>query len=208
MRFAQLQSFRPTHFQLRTWGKFLLNLCLLTLLASLTSLFISSTSPAWAGINDDKYEGNIFLIFAGNGAIVPPRLSLLQSFQREIPTLLVFYLDDSSDCKQFSFVITRLQDSYGRAVSFIPISVDSLPVKSNYTPEEPGYYYEGVVPQTILLDRKGEVVFNGRGQVKFEEIDDALREVFDLLPRSQSLELKRRPLNEFNSPSDQSPSST
>jgi hypothetical protein len=208
MRFAQLRLFRPTHFQLRAWGKFLLNLCLLTLLASLASLFVLSTSPAWAGINEDKYEGNIFLIFAGNGSIVPPRLSLVQSFQREIPTLLVFYLDDSSDCKQFSFVITRLQDSYGRAVSFIPISVDSLPVKSTYTPEEPGYYYEGVVPQTILLDRAGEVVFNGRGQVKFEEIDDALREVFDLLPRSQSLELKRRSLNEFNSPSGQSPSST
>ncbi|MBE9166265.1 thylakoid membrane photosystem I accumulation factor [Pleurocapsales cyanobacterium LEGE 06147] len=199
MRFAQLRLFRSIHSQLLTWRKFLLNLCLLTLLASLTSLFVLSTSPAWAGLNDDKYEGNIFLIFAGNGGIVPPRLSLVQSFQRQLPTLLVFYLDDSSDCKQFSFVITRLQDTYGRAVSFIPISVDSLPVKSTYTPEEPGYYYEGVVPQTVLFDRKGKVVFNGRGQVKLEEIDDALREVFDLLPRSQSVELKRRSFNEFNS---------
>jgi hypothetical protein len=199
MRFAQLQLFRPTHFQLRAWGKFLLNLCLLALLASLASLYVLNTSPAWAGINEDKYEGNIFLIFAGNGSIVPPRLSLVQSFQREIPTLLVFYLDDSSDCKQFSFVITRIQDNYGRAVSFIPVSVDSLPVQSTYTPEEPGYYYEGVVPQTVLLDQKGKVVFNGKGQVKYEEIDDALREVFDLLPRSQSVELKRRSFNEFNS---------
>lgn len=199
MKLAQLQLFRSIHFKWRTWGKFFFHGCLLTLLASLMSLWVFSTSPAWAGINDDKYDGNIFLIFAGNGSIVPPRLSLVQSFQRQIPTLLVFYLDDSSDCKQFSFVITRIQDNYGRAVSFIPVSVDSLPVKSTYTPEEPGYYYEGVVPQTVLLDQKGKVVFNGKGQVKYEEIDDALREVFDLLPRSQSVELKRRSFNEFNS---------
>ena len=115
-----------------------------------------------------------------------------------MPALLVFYVDDSSDCKQYAIVVSRLQEYYGRAASLIPISVDAIPVKSTYTPEEPGYYYQGIVPQTVLLNQKGEVVFNGKGQVKFEEVDDVLREVFDLLPRSESVELKRRSFNEFN----------
>ncbi|MGL6339366.1 MAG: thylakoid membrane photosystem I accumulation factor, partial [Waterburya sp.] len=43
------------------------------------------------------------------------------------------------------------------------------------------------------------VVYDGKGQVPYEEIDDVLREVFDLLPRSESVVLKRRSFNEFNS---------
>jgi hypothetical protein len=176
-------------------------LCLSVLICLLliTSSIFGWSSPAIASINDDRYEGNIFILFAGNGSLVPPRLSLAESLQRKMPALLVFYLDDSRDCKEFSIVVSRLQEYYGRAASFIPISVDSLPLKSSYSQEEAAYYYKGVVPQTVLLDGDGQVVFNGKGQVKFEEVDDVLREVFDLLPRSESVELKRRSFNEFNS---------
>lgn len=153
--------------------------------------------PALANINDDKYEGNVFVLYAGNGSLVPPRLTLEQSLQRERPALLVFYIDDSSDCKQFSIVVSRLQEYYGRAASIIPVDVDSLPVKSSYSAKEPGYYYQGVVPQTVLLDQKGEVVLNAKGQVPFEKVDDVFREVFDLLPRSESVKLKRRSVNEY-----------
>ncbi|HEY9600054.1 MAG TPA: thioredoxin family protein, partial [Allocoleopsis sp.] len=82
---------------------------------------------------------------------------------------------------------------------------DSLPVKSKYEPTEPGYYYKGLVPQTVLIDQKGKVVLNETGQLAYERIDDAFRQVFDLLPRSESVELKRRTLNEINTeltPSD------
>lgn len=169
---------------------------LLILLASLSCFWIT---PAWAGINDDKYEGNIFVLYAGNGSLVPPRLSLAQSLKREMPTVLVYYVDDSKDCKQFSVVVSRIQEFYGRAANIVPISIDSLAIKANYTPQEPGYYYEGSVPQTVILDQEGKVVLNSVGQVKYEAIDDALREVFNLLPRSQSVELKLRSFNEFNS---------
>lgn len=155
-------------------------------------------SPVWAGINDDTYDGNIYILYAGNGSLVPPRLSLAQTMAREIPAVLVFYVDDSSDCKQYSIVVSRVQEYYGRAASIIPVAVDSLPVDSNFTPQEPGYYYEGVVPQTVVLDQQGKVVLNAQGQIPYEEVDDVLREVFDLLPRSQSVELKRRSFNEFN----------
>ena len=157
------------------------------------------TSSALATINDDRYEGNIFVLFGGNGSLVPPRMDLPTSLKREKPAILVFYVDDSSDCKQFSFLVTRIQEFYGRAASIIPVTVDSFIDKDKYSPDEPAYYYSGVVPETVILDQKGKVVYDGKGQVPYEEIDDVLREVFDLLPRSESEVLKRRSFNEFNS---------
>ncbi|MDJ0575744.1 MAG: thylakoid membrane photosystem I accumulation factor [Xenococcaceae cyanobacterium MO_234.B1] len=176
-----------------------LRLLTLALFLFLTSLSWLWSAPAWAGINDDTYEGNIFILYAGNGSLVPPRLSLAESLKREMPTILVYYVDDSKDCKQFSVVVSRIQEFYGRAANIMPISIDSLPLKANHTPQEPGYYYEGTVPQTVILNQEGKVVFNGKGQVKYEAIDDVLREVFNLLPRSESAELKVRTFNEFNS---------
>lgn len=172
-----------------------LAVCLLIIIAN----FSLSISPALANIDDDRYEGNIYILYGGNGSLVPPRMDLPTSLKREKPAILVFYVDDSSDCKQFSIVVTRLQEFYGRAASIIPVSVDSFIDKEQYSPEEPAYYYSGVVPETVILDQQGQVVYEGKGQVPYEEIDDALREVFDLLPRSESQVLKRRSFNEYNS---------
>lgn len=176
-----------------SWSR--LALSLVVLIAS----FAIWTIPASATINDDRYEGNIYVLFGGNGSLVPPRMDLPTSLKREKPAILVFYIDDSSDCKQFSGLVTRLQEFYGRAASIIPVSVDSFIDQDKYSPDEPAYYYSGVVPETVILDQKGKVVYDGKGQVPYEEMDDALREVFDLLPRSESEVLKRRSFNEFNS---------
>jgi Thioredoxin-like domain len=178
--------------------KRIVNLCLLGLISCSLSAILWGTPPALATINDDRYDGNIFLVYAGNGALVPPRLNLAQSLKRKRPAVLVFYVDDSKDCKQFAFVVSRLQEYYDKAASLIPVAVDSVTFKSNYTPEEPGYYYQGGVPQTVVIDQNGEVVFNETGKVKYEEIDDVLRKIFDLLPRSETAELKPRAYNEFN----------
>jgi peroxiredoxin len=192
--FLQFQKLSKSYLWRACW-----QVCLIVTIAFLSSLSIFATSPALASINDDRYEGNIFILYAGNGSLVPPRISLAESLNRKTPAILVFYVDDSSDCKAYSVVVSRLQEYYGRAASIIPLSVDTLPVKSRYTPEEPGYYYQGSVPQTVVLDQQGKVAYNGIGQVKFEEVDDVLRKVFDLLPRSESQTLKRRSFNEFNS---------
>ena len=160
--------------------------------------FLVFNSAAMASIDDDRYEGNIYILYAGNGSLVPPRIDLKESLKRGTPAILVYYVDDSSDCKQYSFVVSRLQEFYGRAANIIPVTVDSLTLNSQYTPDEPGYYYEGKVPQTVILDQEGNVVFNESGQQKYEAMDDVLREVFNLLPRSESVELKRRSFNEFN----------
>ncbi len=158
-----------------------------------------SSQPAFAGINDDKYDGNVFVLYAGNGSLVPPRFSLADSLKLKKPALIVFYVDDSSDCKKYSTTISQLQAPYGKAASIIPVTVDSLDLTRKYAPTEPGYYYHGEVPQTVIIDNKGKVRLDRVGQVAYEQIDDTFREVFDLLPRTESVELKRRSFNEFNS---------
>jgi hypothetical protein len=175
-----------------------LNACLLFLVVAFTSLSLWLTPPARAGMNDDRLDGNIFVVYAGNGSLVPPRLTLSESRQRQLPVILVYYLDDSSDCKKFTAVVSRFQEFYGRAASIMPISVDSIPLKAVYQPDEPGYYYKGGIPQTVVLNQQGKVVYDGQGNVTFEEVDDVLRQVFELLPRSESVALKRRSFNEFN----------
>lgn len=173
-------------------------LFIIGLLIFSTSFFCLNSSSAMAGLKDDRYEGNIFILYAGNGSLVPSKISLKESLARKAPAILVYYVDDSSDCKEYSIVVSRLQEFYGRAASIIPVSVDSLALNTKYSSEEPGYYYQGKVPQTVILDQQGKVVFNQQGQSKYEDMDDVLRKVFDLLPRSESAQLKRRSFNEYN----------
>jgi hypothetical protein len=162
-------------------------------------LGLGGQPTALAGLTDDRYDGNIFALYAGNGSLVPPNVSLQQSLRYGKPALVVIYVDDSSDCKKFASVISQLQSPYGRVANFIPIMADAIPVKATYEPDEPGYYFKDAVPQTLVFNAAGDLVFNEVGMASYEAIDDAMRGVFDLLPRSESEELRRRPINEVNS---------
>ena len=170
----------------------------LSLLIILLGTGIWHPAPAIAGLTDDNYDGNIYPLYAGNGALVPPRVTLEDSIKQGKPAVVVFYVDDSKDCKQFSTIVSQLEGFYGRAASFIPVIADAIPVKSSYEKTEPGYYFEDKVPHTVIFNQSGDVVFNEIGNIDFEPMDDAMREVFNLLPRSESVELKRRPVNEVN----------
>lgn len=170
---------------------------LAVLIAALVVLSVG-VLPAAAMLNDDHFDGNIFPLYAGNGSLVPPKVTLAESMQRKRPAILVFYVDDSSDCKEYASVVSRIDGFYGWAADIIALSVDMLPVKANYAPTEPGYYYKGYVPQTVVLDETGKVRLDAQGNIAYEQIDDVLREVFDLLPRSESVELKRRKVNELS----------
>lgn len=173
----------------------LMSKCLILLLC----LLIVGIQPAFAGMKDDRYEGNIFVVFAGNGSLVPPRQTLAKTLAQNKPAMLAFYLDDSKDCKQYAVYISQTQAFYGKAVEIIPVSVDTIPPKESYDPTEPGYYYSGGVPQVVLFDKSGEVILNKKGQVPFEEIDDKFREVFDLEPRDESIEFNQRSFNQYSS---------
>jgi hypothetical protein len=171
----------------------------LSVLMLLSCLLFIDTQSAFAGLKDDRYDGSIFVVYAGNGSLVPPKETLSQALSEQKPALLFFYVDDSSDCKEYALVVSRVQEFYGRVTEIIPVNVDTLPVKETYSPTEAGYYYSGAVPQVVVFDRAGQVVLNKKGQIPYEEIDDQFRIVFDLLPRSKSVQLKRRSFNELNS---------
>lgn len=172
---------------------------LVVAIAMVSCLWLMLTPGAIAGLNDDNFDGNIYALYGGNGSLVPPRVSLEQSLSRDDrATVLVFFLDDSSDCKEYTAVVSQIQAFYGRAADILPLNVDAIPVKDEYAPTEAGYYYSGVVPQTVVLDLEGKVVYDGKGQVSYESIDDVLRQVYDLLPRSESVDLKRRAPNEVS----------
>lgn len=156
------------------------------------------TSPAAASLTDDHFDGNIFPLYAGNGSLVPPKVTLAEALRRKRPILLVFYIDDSSDCKAYASVVSRLDGAYGWASDFIALSVDTIIPKDNYEPTEPGYYYEGYTPHTVLLDQEGKVRLSAKGNLPYEQVDDVFREVFDLFPRSESVELRRRHPNEVS----------
>lgn len=169
-----------------------------SLVLAIACFLLLGTPNAVALLNDDHYDGNIYPLYAGNGYLVPPRITLADSLKGGTPTILVFYIDDSSDCKLFAPVVSQVDAFYGRAADILPVSIDTIPIKSSYEPDEVGYYYEGVVPHTIVFDKSGKVALNEKGVIAFEKIDDVLRQAFDLLPRSESVELKRRVVNEIN----------
>ncbi|MFM2431281.1 MAG: hypothetical protein RLZZ511_2494 [Cyanobacteriota bacterium] len=154
------------------------------------------SQPAWAGLMDDNFDGEIFALYAGNGALVPPKNDLEATLKQGKAAVMVFYVDDSRDCKAFSLQISNLQAQYNKVVNFIPVRVDSIVPKTAYEKNDPGYYYKGYVPQTVIFNPQGEVQLDQSGQVSFETLDDTMRGIFNLEPRSVSVELKRRPINE------------
>ena len=169
--------------------------CVLLIMITVT---VGSDRPAWASFDDDRFDGNIFALYAGNGSVIPPKTTLKKSLESDKPTLLTLYTEDSKDCKEFASVISRLQAYYGKVSDIIAVSADAIPLDTKFTKDEPGYYFKKYLPQTVLFDNAGHVVFNEAGVVSFESIDDQYRKVFDLLPREESEELRRRPLNEVN----------
>lgn len=144
-------------------------------------LSLGWSAPSWAGLNDDRYEGNIFALYGANGALIPPKVTLEESQRRQVPTLLVYYIDDSSDCKRYASVIANLQVRYGLGVNFIAYGVDSLDLEDS---EGPGRYYQGRVPQTLLFDGSGQITYESIGNRPLVEVENGIRSLFDLEPIS------------------------
>ena len=155
-------------------------------------------TAAQAGLQDDRFDGNIFALYAGNGSLVPPRMELAQALTEQRPTLLMFYLDDSRDCKQFASVLSQLQAPYGRVAEFIPVNADTILSDRTYAKNEAGAYYQGVVPQVVIFDQQGKVRLNASGQVTYDKVDDVMRDILQLPARSQTETTQPRVLNEIN----------
>lgn len=170
-------------------------------LGILLGTVLGNAQPVQAKLTDDTYDGNIFALYGGNGSIVPPRITLDQSLQLGRPAMVVFYVDDSADCKRFSPILNLAQGFYGKSLSLIAIPVDSLDLeKQSYKPNEEAYYYRGTVPQTVLIGGDGKVSFDREGIFGFEDLDSAIRNLLDLPDAPPELKFRKtdKVINELN----------
>ena len=154
---------------------------------------------AAASLENDRYDGNIFALYAGNGSLVPPRSSLAQSLEEHRAAVLVYYLDDSSVSKQFSPVVSELQRVWGNAVDLIPMVTDPLQNRPDGGVADPAHYWDGLIPQVVVIDGSGRVVFDRHGQVSVDAINTAVSDATGIPMAPGSGNSATLSFNELNS---------
>jgi len=169
----------------------------LRIFSSLLIVFILSVNPVYSARDTDSYDGNIYPIYAGNGSLVPPQSTLSESLKNERVSVLVFYLDDSSTSKQFAPVVSGIKLLWSSSVDLIPLSIDELDNNDKKTFKDPGYYWHGKIPQTVILDGNGNVLLDQEGQVSFDDINNAITKGTGLQKPDFNLTVKS--FNEYNS---------
>ena len=147
---------------------------LFRLFSSLLIIFILSVNPVYSARDTDSYDGNIFTIYAGNGSLVPPPSTLSESLKNERTSVLVFYLDYSSTSKQFAPVVSGIKLLWSSSIDLIPLSIDEIDNDDKKTFKDAGFYWHGKIPQTVIIEGKGNILLDEEGQVSFEKINDAI----------------------------------
>ena len=150
-------------------------LLIAAVIASLIAL-TGAAAAAQASLDNDRYDGNIFALYAGNGSLVPPRSSLPQALADHRTAVLIFYLDDSSVSKRFAPTVSELQRLWGNQVELMPLVTDPLQNRPDAGPADPAHYWNGEIPQVVVIDRQGRVAFERSGQVSVDAISAAISE--------------------------------
>ena len=151
-----------------------------------------------AARDTDSYDGNIFPIYAGNGSIVPPQTTLKDALKNRRVSVLFFYLDDSSDSKAMAPIISGLDLIWRNNIDIIALTTDELQDKKKSDQQnEPNYYWNGLIPQTIILDSDGEVKFDQNGMVNIEEINKIIGGLKGIDIKDSEFSLES--FNEYNS---------
>ena len=160
------------------------------------TLFVLNCSVN-AARTTDSYDGNIFPIYAGNGSIVPPQTSLKESIENERISILFFYLDDSADSKAVVPIISGLDLIWRNNIDIIALTTDELQGKEFKDLKEEGYYWNGYIPQTVLIDGEGNIQFDKNGLIEIDEINKIIGKLkgIDIEDSSFSVES----FNEYNS---------
>ena len=162
-------------------------------------LIFLSPYKANAYRDTDSYDGNIFPIYAGNGAIVPPKTSLKDSLKNKRVSILFFYLDDSSDSKAMAPVISGLDLIWRENIDIIALTTDELQnEEKSDLPTEPNFYWNGLIPQTIVLDSNGQVKFDKNGMVDFGDLNKIISESTGL-ESDENSSFTVEAFNEYNS---------
>ena len=167
---------------------------LFTTLILFLSLLIS---PVNAARDTNSFDGNIFPIYAGNGSLVPPQSTIAQSIKNKRTSVVVFYLDDSADSKEFAPVVSGLKLLWTSAIDIIPITTDEIDMSGKMDPNQPAYYWHGNIPQIVVINGEGEVLLNEEGQAEIETINKAISKATGKKAPDFSISIKS--FNEYNS---------
>jgi len=157
----------------RPWQAMAIGLALLLSLALLPG-------AAHASLENDRYDGNIFALYAGNGSLVPPRSTLAQALEAHRTAVLVFYLDDSSVSKRFAPVVSELQRQWSNRIDLIPLVTDPLQGRPELGVTDPAHYWKGEIPQVVVIDGEGRVRFDAAGSMGVAAINAAISEATGL----------------------------
>jgi hypothetical protein len=161
-------------------------------------LALPGATPAWAGLDDDRYDGNIFALYAGNGSLVPPRSTLADARAAGRVAVVVYYLDDSSVSKRFAPVVSELQRQWGNSIELIPLVTDPLQDRQTEGADDPATYWKGTIPQVVVFDRAGKVVFDASGAVGSDAINTAVSRATGIPLAAGSSALTTESFNELN----------
>ena len=148
--------------------------CLLVRALSLLAALLLVVAPAQAVLNDDRYDGNIYALYAGNGSLVPPANPLSDSLDQGRTAVIIYYLDDSAVSKRFAPVVSELQRLWGRSIDLLPLTIDPLQGREATGPADPASYWHGSIPQVVVIGPDGKVMFDQEGQVLLSDINIAI----------------------------------
>ena len=147
---------------------------LLQLLLGLSAALLLLVAPVGAVLNTDSYDGNIYALYAGNGSLVPPANTLGEAMDAARTSVVIYYLDDSAVSKRFAPVVSELQRLWGRSIDLIPLTTDGLQGRPATGPKDPATYWNGSIPQVVVIGPDSRVVFDRDGQVPLVEINEAI----------------------------------
>jgi hypothetical protein len=163
------------------------------------SCLVGLAPPAWSSLSDDRYDGNIFALYAGNGSLVPPSSSLAKAVADHRVAVVVYYLDDSAVSKRFAPVVSELQRIWGSRIDLIPLVTDPLQNRPSTGPTDPAAYWNGTIPQVVVFDRDGQLVFDASGQVSVDAINSAVSEATGISLAPGTGSSTSQSFNELNS---------
>ena len=83
------------------------------------------------------------------------------------------------------------------SIDLIPLTTDELQGQKAKDKTDPAYYWQGSIPQVVVLDGSGVVILDEEGQVPIDKINNAISQASGLEPPDFEISIKS--FNEYNS---------
>ena len=95
-------------------------------------------------------------------------------------------------------IISGLDLIWRNNIDIIALTTDELQNKEKSDqPNEPNYYWNGLIPQTIIINGNGEVIYDKNGMINIDELNKIIGELKGI--DFEDTEFSVKSLNEYNS---------